>query len=237
MKRALKALDLFCGAGGATMGLMRAGFEVTGIDNNRKLGKRYPGVFVCADAFNPPVELWDFDFIWSSPPCQRFSVGSKATRSNHKHHDLIKEIRALLRASGVPYVIENVPQAPIRPDIVLTGAMFDLSVTRRRHFECSGWPPPFSLLIQDWRRSTRGELAVVAGHSGANRPHKRCSWRELSEDEKRPIIEANSLENWQKAMGIDWMATRKELAESIPPAYSKYIASAFLESVGLESAA
>lgn len=28
----LKALDLFCGAGGASEGLRRAGFAVTGID-------------------------------------------------------------------------------------------------------------------------------------------------------------------------------------------------------------
>ena len=72
----MKALDLYCGGGGAALGLIEAGFDVVGVDKEYKHHKVYPGVFIQADALNPPVNLEDFDFIWASPPCQRYSTGT-----------------------------------------------------------------------------------------------------------------------------------------------------------------
>lgn len=111
-----RALDLFCGGGGASMGLHRSGFDVVGVDVRPQ--PHYPFAFIQADATRPPVDLAAFDFIWASPPCQFASKGT-ATLAPHQL-----------------WCIENVPDAGLRADVVLDGTMFpDLRVIRRRHFE------------------------------------------------------------------------------------------------------
>jgi DNA (cytosine-5)-methyltransferase 1 len=44
----LRGLDLFCGAGGASMGYYRVGFEMVGVDHHLK--RAYPFRIVYADA-------------------------------------------------------------------------------------------------------------------------------------------------------------------------------------------
>lgn len=108
-----RALDLFCGAGGATMGLMRAGFHVTGVDINNQ--PRYVGdCFRIADALRYPLE--GYDFIWASSPCEEFSVwGMAHFHPNPKYPAegirLFNGTRERLEASGLPYIMENVRPA------------------------------------------------------------------------------------------------------------------------------
>ena len=124
----MKALDLFCGGGGAAIGLHQAGFtEIVGVDI--KPHPNYPFDFVQADIHDLPVNVADFDFVWASPPCQLFSLGSRAWKrkgANWKNHpDLIPITRETLK--NHPFTcIENVPQAPIRPDLFLWGVQFGL---------------------------------------------------------------------------------------------------------------
>ena len=111
-----RALDLFCCAGGAGMGLHRAGFEVVGVDIVPQ--PRYPFEFHQADALTYPLE--SFDFVWASPPCQVHSITASLHRHRvRKHLDLIAPVRARLAASGAPYVIENVMGAPLLNPIML----------------------------------------------------------------------------------------------------------------------
>lgn len=207
-----RALDLFCGAGGASMGLHRAGFDVTGVDIAPQ--PRYPFRFIQADALRPPVDIFAFDFIWASPPCQKYSWSAK--RWDVPRDDLVEPTRELLSQHPMT-VIENVVGAPIRRDLALTGQQFGLGVIRRRHFEMSFFwlEPPHG--PRDGSVRT-GEYVTVAGHGGDN------------------IKGRGSRASKQQAMGIDWM-NDAELNQAIPPAYSEFIGRAALLQLSQETRA
>ena len=203
----LRALDLFCCAGGAAMGLHRAGFDVVGVDIRPQ--PRYPFEFHQADAVKFPLN--GFDFIWASPPCQRFSDLAKRNGNADDWPDLIEPIRNRLEKSGVLWVIENVEGAPLRSPVVLCGTMFpELRVLRHRLFESNfDIPQPEHgkhplVFTMDKRKAHYGKLcqdtAYVQVTGGGN-----CSKANASD-----------------AMGIDWM-TKNELNEAVPPAYSEHI--------------
>lgn len=222
-----RALDLFCGAGGATRGLQIAGFHVTGIDI--KPQPRYCGDhFIQADALRPPVDLRAFDLIWASPPCEKHTrVWRGRPERRRDYEDLIEPTRTLLTKSGAPFVLENVIGAPLRPDVVLTGAMFDLPIVRERIFECHGFTPPFALSKRHppHINTRNGGLAMVAGRGGAMKGWNRKNW-------DRPEIRAklakrNSIAGWREAMQMPW-ANRDGIRKAIPPAYSEFIGRAAL---------
>lgn len=81
----MRLLDVFSGAGGASIGYSRLGFDVTGVDIDPQ--PRYPFTFVRGNAIEYLDALLDagppypFDAIHASPPCQRRSVASKAPGS------------------------------------------------------------------------------------------------------------------------------------------------------------
>ncbi len=212
MPRQLRALDLFCCAGGATKGLQRAGFHVTGVDI--KPQPRYCGdAFHQGNALEYPTE--GFDFIWASPPCQKYTYANNSDAKG-LHVDLIPETRARLILSGAVWCMENVPGAPLRADLVLDGTMFpNLRVIRKRHFELS-FPAPFALGFP-----TQGLVGANGWSSvttGDNSSHVRASRRRFG----LPVGDSNSKR--AADMGIDWHANKYDLGEAIPPAYSEFIA-------------
>lgn len=202
----LRALDLFCGGGGVSMGLHRAGFDVVGVDIEPH--PEYPFTFIQGDALAPPVRLTDFDLICASPPCQAYTMAQRI--QGRDHADLVVPVREMLVASGVPYCIENVPGSPLRRPIELCGSMFGLRTFRHRLFEAS-FP-----LEQPWHPAHE----LVGSQAKMGRPPKEGEFIQV-------VGNFSGVDLARKAMGIDWM-NRDSLAQAIPPAYSEFIGRAFL---------
>ena len=214
-----RLLDLFCGAGGAAVGYSRAGFEVVGVDNRPQ--PHYPFEFVQRDALEVLDEMiseWgdpdgrdpDFSAIHASPPCQSFTAyRRKGHGVGDGYRDLIDPVRALLVESGLPYVIENVPGAPLRWPVTLCGSMFDLHVRRHRLFETN-------FLI---------DHLPVCSHKLQESKGKRFPG--ATNREGRYTCEVGvyriPLATQKEAMGVDWDVTLDELSEMVPPDYTQQI--------------
>lgn len=118
------------------------------------------------------------------------------------------QVRTLLRCIGKPYVIENVPGAPLLYPRILCGSQFGLTaefgdlgtVGLRRHrlFETS-FP------VVDAGKHDHSLLTVT-----------------VIDGSQRIFGELVPLSVRQEAMEIDWM-NRGELGESVPPAYTEHV--------------
>ena len=225
-----KLLDLFCGAGGCSVGYARAGFDVVGVDIEPH--PDYPFRLIEADALAVLAttdELRAFDVVHASPPCQGYTTMSNRWRGNGGAADLwdrlIVEVRYYLETWGGPYVIENVPGArrELRDPITLRGGMFGLNVDRPRLFETNvvlGPLPPHT------------KPANPVGVYGKHHDGRRLFTRKDGSTQRA----ARTLEEAQAAMGIDWMQWR-DLCESIPPAYTEWIGRGLLAHIDRERAA
>jgi DNA (cytosine-5)-methyltransferase 1 len=201
----LRLLDLFCGAGGASKGYADAGFEITGIDI--KHGKRYPFTYKRMSIEHVTMDmLQEYDFIHASPPCQTFSITKNLRIAQGKSTDKIDwlpQTRQLLLESGKPYVIENVPGAPLIEPIMLCGSSFGLKVRRHRLFE-----------------SNLKLTGSICDHKSQGRPVG--IYGSMKDEIPGGGRTAHSMQEANQAMGIDWMIWG-ELVEAIPPAFTKYI--------------
>jgi DNA (cytosine-5)-methyltransferase 1 len=207
-----RLLDLFCGAGGAGMGYHRAGFDVVGVDLEPQ--PRYPFEFHQADAMTFPLD--GYDAIHASPPCQDYSRAMRHLAAGYPR--LIDPIRDRLQAPGIPWVIENVPGAPlpVQTDlwgahgVELCGTMFGLRIWRHRLFETS--------------------VAVVAPRGCDHtiqplNPHRATTRRKLYAELGTTRTGLERM--WREEMGVGWMNV-PEGREAIPPAYTEYIGAELL---------
>jgi len=216
-----KLLDLFCGAGGASMGYHRAGFEVEGVDI--KPQPHYPFKFHQTDALNYLILHWfEFNAVHASPPCYENTWSARRWIDKiipYDKQDRLRETREILldinkpTETFLPFILENTPGADMSNYIRLDGTMFDLRVIRERWFELSQFeilllPSPLKIKAP----IVSGKYFTVAGHGGNSRDCR--------------------LRTWQEAMGIGWM-TKKELTQAIPPAYTEYIGLQLMRHLGI----
>jgi len=205
-----RLLDLYCAAGGTGYGYYQAGWDVTGVDIADM--PDYPFAFHKADALTFPLD--GFDAIHASPPCIAH------TRLNHAKKaetvSLVEPTRERLRASGVPYIIENVVGAPLINPIMLCGTMFDgLRVIRHRLFESN------VLLFAPGPCQHKGSVAdgtYVSPHGGGVRSTHTISY-------------ADQRAQWEDAMGVHWIRRRSDLCQVIPPAYTHWLGTQLRDAV------
>ena len=214
----MRLLDLFCCAGGAGAGYAAAGFEVVGVDIDPQ--PRYPFTFLQADAIEfVAAHGHEFDAIHASPPCQAFSK-TKTLHAN-AHPDLIEPTRAALRATGKPYVIENVVGAPLIDPIKLDGRQFAmtapdvdgvlLKLVRPRLFESNLDLTAPATMTANAHLFTASAYGAGGGWTPRHRdnPDRRGGYI--------PHIDV-----LKELLGIDWM-TKHELSQSIPPRFTEYL--------------
>lgn len=189
--------------------------EIVGVDIKRQA--RYPFEFFQGNALEVLQSTGSqFDFIHASPPCQAYTHATKQWRSEgHEYPDLIAPTREALQALGKPYVIENVPGSPLDKPILLCGTMFGLPLYRHRLFETSFYcsvphhAPHVAPQTKMGRPPKEGEFIQVVGHFSG-------------------VLKARA------AMEIGWMG-QKELAQAVPPAYTRYIAGEYLRLLKLQA--
>lgn len=247
-------LDLFCRMGGSTVGYLRAGFHVIGVDIDPQPG--YPGdEFWEADAltvlgdFLTPYGTYSLDIkrkrpvlIHAGPPCQGQNTATASNRARgikDDHPSLVAPTRKLLDIIGIPYVIEQ-PTASvkgtIRRDITLCMDMFKGElpppwVQRHRSFELGHWGArPVQPPHPKHRGYVRGHRHGVV-RSGAEAPYVAGYGKGGGKATAAEL---------RHAMGIDWMTgkpaeeeNRFDLCEAIPPAYAEWIGRQFLRTADL----
>lgn len=206
-----------------------AGFAVTGVDIVERQSRPQGVEFIKADALDVLADtdyLRTFTLVHASPPCKvhtRLTALRDAQGGTAVHPDLLDPTRDALEAAGVPYIIENVEGAPMRPDVTLCGSMFGLQVQvdghtrwlkRHRLFELGGWGN-HGLGIQPECAHPRALRPLgVYGSMGDSVPDggQTCP----------------TLDHARRLLGAPWLSWAAA-TQAIPPAYTRHLGLAFLD--------
>jgi DNA (cytosine-5)-methyltransferase 1 len=206
---AFRVADLGGGVGISGDGYAQAGFEVVGFDINPKCAKWYPYEFHCVDVLTltPEYLAENFDLVHHAPPCQRWSKMSQCRPGlAETYPDLITPMRPVLQASGLPYVIENVENAPLIDPVWLCAWSFGKQLYRHRGFETGN-----GLVVPPMRHPEHTVPASRAGH-----------WVEGTvmslAGHYSPTDKALEL------MGMSRFVPRKYVKEAAPAYFTNYIA-------------
>ncbi len=122
-KRKPRAVDLFCGAGGMSLGFEQAGFDiVAAADIDRVHVETYRKNFVhtrahtldlsavCGDELRSLAHIpASIDVVFGGPPCQGFSLIGKREINDPRNHLMYHFGRLVVQLSPRYFVLENVP--------------------------------------------------------------------------------------------------------------------------------
>jgi DNA (cytosine-5)-methyltransferase 1 len=226
-------LDLFCGAGGAGRGYANAGFRLHGVDI-RKIRIHYPYEYTSMDAitFLETQDLSKYTAFHASPPCQPYSKASRDDKYGKKALDMLPRVRQLLKATGKPYIIENVEGAPLRKGdtVKLCGSAFPpLKVIRHRLFESNipslkgttcahdSFGPKIYPRVNGFSKTETYSVTYHSYLTVVGNRHK----GDVSAEVRR------------EAMGIDWEMSDREVVQAIPPPYTEYLGKQLMEHLGV----
>lgn len=179
------------------------------MDNDPKVGRYYPYEFRLGNALQLTADdLREFSMVHLGGPCQPWSkmMNCQPEEVRKKYVDLIEPLRPVLIESGVPYVIENVENAPLKDPIWLCGLMFGRLLYRHRGFEAGNGlvlpplhHPRHVLPASKAGHWTPGTVMSIAGHVA-------------------PIEMAREL------MGVSRHVPREMLTEAAPGYMTSYVA-------------
>jgi DNA (cytosine-5)-methyltransferase 1 len=241
----MRVLDLFCGGFGAGYGYLLGGAtDVVGVDQVTRASHPAGVSFIKADVLDVLTDLpflRSFDLIHASPPCKVFTRLGHLVAAVGKtpiHGDLVDVTRQALIASGVPYIIENVEGAPVRPDVILCGTMVGLHthdtagrkrwLRRHRLFELGDWG------ALGWGIQPEPCCSCQYGCQAYGCPHRTAGYRaygvygsmadEVPDGGQTP----ETLAQARELMGMPW-ASWGTLTQAIPPAYTKYLMECYIQ--------
>ena len=163
----MKVLNLYAGLGGNRKKWQNV--EVTAVEQNEKIATVYSqqnpnDTMVIGDAHAYLKENYkNFDFVWSSPPCQKHSKMMLATRhdvADYPDMNLYSEIIFLKHFFKGKWVVENVKPyylPLINPTVAIGRHLFwsnfeisdEINITQPKNFITSSNPKEMQIL-KDW---------------------------------------------------------------------------------------
>ena len=229
-----RLLDVYGGVGGAAHGYREAGFHVVSVDIATQ-PNCCADEFIQADALEALADkqfMATFVAVHASPPCQERAAITRGTNASRgwgrSHVQLVPATRALLDATGLPYVIEQ-PTGHgglIRCDLRLCMDMFRTG------------PPPWVQRHRDFELSGFTMLQPPHPGGGWNRHEGRVRGMRHGQVFDGPYVAAYgdgggkaTVDEMRHALGMPWARERVELTEAIPPAYTRLIGERLMESL------
>lgn len=219
-----RLLDLFAGEGGAAYGYALAGFDVTAVDDTER-PSRAPGItWVTGDATTYPLD--GFDVVTGSPPCTDHTTLRNA--ADPKRGDaagtgwMLAHTIARFRASGLPYVVENVmgARADMPGAFKLCGSMFGLAdggwLLRRHRLFLS------NLMVMAPGPDACHGKRVIGVYGDIDHLEDRATAAYAKRAATGALDMRAGRERARRLMGMPW-ASGMGLSLAIPPAYTRYI--------------